>query len=85
MGVDIMPDAETLMRQAGHTAQYWLGRAITDIDTLLGEGFAKKNPELISAYMQSAGLDQCAMYLKNFGDTIQEGTNKIGEALNDIT
>jgi hypothetical protein len=80
-----MPDAETLMRQAGHTAQYWLGRAINDIDELLGKGYAEKNPALINAYMQSAGLDQCAMYLRNIGDTIDEGTNRIGDAINDIT
>jgi len=78
-----MPTPETLMRQAGITAHYWLGNAISDIDELMGDGYAKKNPELVSAYMQSAGLDQCAMYLRNIGDMIQEGTSEIKDAIND--
>lgn len=50
-------DPTTLMRQAHSTAQLYLQNAITDIDELLGKGYAKAHPELIAAYMQTAVRD----------------------------
>ena len=31
--------------------------AVTDIDELFGEGYAKKHPELVGSYMQTAIFD----------------------------
>jgi DNA-binding phage protein len=53
----ITASAETLMKQAALTADYYLSQAIEDIDNRLGEGFAGKHPELIAAYMQAAAAD----------------------------
>lgn len=36
------------------TAANWLRGAQEQIDTILGEGYAKKNPALIQAFMQAA-------------------------------
>ena len=49
---------ETLMRQAGMTANEWLHQGIESIDRAFGEGYAKKNPELLAAFMQAAARDQ---------------------------
>jgi hypothetical protein len=47
----------TLLRQAPMTADTFLSHAIKDIDATLGEGFAKKHPELIAAYIQTCAID----------------------------
>jgi hypothetical protein len=48
---------ETLFRQAPMTAHDYMMKAISDIDELLGKGYAKQHPELIGAYMQTAAID----------------------------
>jgi hypothetical protein len=48
---------ETLLRQAPMTAHDYMMHAISDIDELLGKGYAAKHPELIAAYMQTAAID----------------------------
>lgn len=41
--------AETALEQAGMTMHQYIGQAVTAIDFFLGEGYAKKHPELIAA------------------------------------
>jgi hypothetical protein len=41
----ITADPDTLMRQAGTTADDYLGDAIERIDLRLGQGYATKHPE----------------------------------------
>jgi hypothetical protein len=53
---------ETLMRQAGTTANEWLHQGIESIDRAFGEGYAEKNPELLSAFMKAAAQDQHTAY-----------------------
>lgn len=60
--------AETLMNQAGYTAEHWMKQAIESIDGMFGEGYAKKNPELISGFMIAASNDQLAMYISKLKD-----------------
>ena len=66
------PSAETLMRQAGYTAEEWLRQAVEAIDNQFGEGFAKANPALVGSFIQGAGLDQIAMYVKSLTDSLYE-------------
>ena len=49
--------ADLLLRQAPQTAKQYLNNAISDVDELLGDGYAKKHPELLGAYMQTCALD----------------------------
>lgn len=49
--------ASDAVRQAGMTAHDYLVRAKSDIDEVFGEGYAKKNPCLVAAYMQVACAD----------------------------
>jgi hypothetical protein len=53
----ITADTETLFRQAPMTAHDYMMKAISDIDELLGKGYAKQHAELIAAYMQTAAID----------------------------
>ena len=39
------------------TADEYLASAIGHIDLQLGEGYAKRHPELIAAFMQTAAMD----------------------------
>lgn len=55
MSISAMP--ETLMHQAGHTADYYLMRAIESINLRCGDGYALKHPELIAAFMQACAAD----------------------------
>lgn len=40
--------------QAGFMTADWLREAKDEIDSLFGEGFTKKNPELLGRFMQAA-------------------------------
>jgi hypothetical protein len=51
MNLRITADADTLLRQAGHTAEHYLGDALESIDRRLGAGYAAKHPDLIAAFM----------------------------------
>ena len=47
---------ETSMRQARYTAEKYMIAAIKSIDKTFGEGYAKKNPLLVAAFMQTAAM-----------------------------
>jgi hypothetical protein len=57
------PSLETLVRQASMTAHDYFKASITTIDEKFGKGYAKKHPELVGAFMQTAALDFLAMQL----------------------
>jgi hypothetical protein len=73
----IEADSTTLMRQAQMTADTYLAQAIIDIDDRLGAGYAKKNPTLIAAYMQTSAIDLgtavIARAIQQLGDAIEDG------------
>ena len=62
---------ETLLRQAPMTAHDYMMKAISDIDELLGEGYAKKHPELIGAYMQTAAIDYGSAIIARAIESVQ--------------
>lgn len=55
------PDRD-LMIQASDTAATYPRRAVSDIDSQFGAGFAKANPALVAAYMQTAAADFSATF-----------------------
>lgn len=59
-----LPGADTLAAQAAKTASGWMSDAVTEIDKLFGKGYAKQHPELVAAFMKTAGLDEAAMHLR---------------------
>lgn len=46
-----------LLEQASHTAESYLCHAVRAIDRQFGDGFAKKHPDLVAAYMKTACED----------------------------
>lgn len=72
-----MASAETLMRQAGMTADYWMQQAIESIDARLGEGYASKHPELISGFIIAASNDQKAMHIKEMSESLSSQLDKL--------
>jgi hypothetical protein len=52
-----IPNATEMLRQATMTAREYLLHAKRDIDDVFGDGYAEKNPDLVSAYMQTAAAD----------------------------
>lgn len=53
----IEASADTLLRQASMTAAEYFDKAVRHIDDSFGDGYAKKHPELIAAFMQVAASD----------------------------
>jgi hypothetical protein len=45
------------LRQAGMTAEEYLGDAVRAIDKKFGQDYAKKNPALVAAFMQVCAKD----------------------------
>lgn len=52
-----------LMDQAQMTVGYWLSHSVHQIDRTFGDGYAKKNPALVAAFIQAAAMDQLTGHL----------------------
>lgn len=77
----ITADYTTLLNQAPKTAHDYLLEAKDSIDKIFGQGYAAKNPELVSAFIKTAGQDFNAAIL---AVAIQEASDKIESALHAI-
>lgn len=56
-GFRVTASADHLIKQASDTAYCYLRRAVSDIDEVLGAGYAAKHPELVAAIVASATAD----------------------------
>jgi len=74
-------DGETLVRQAGYTAEIYLIDAIEHIDRHLGKGFAKAHPELIGQYMQTAAADFHAASIIILGQKVRDALQNVTSAI----
>lgn len=79
---------DTLLRQASMTAAEYLDRAIDNIDNALGEGYAKKHPELIAAMIKTAAKDYgdstSGKIHQQTTEALVEATSKLAESLASI-
>lgn len=75
-------NAQTLMNQAPMTADKYLGDVVRSIDERFGDGFAKANPTLVAAMLQTCAMDFAACMLSNsltdVADTIEAGFGNMG-------
>lgn len=79
---DITASAETLMRQAGYTAEVYMNAAIESIDKWFGKGFAAKNPQLVGDFMKTAAMDYGAAILsQQIGQALEEISGSIQTAI----
>lgn len=77
----ITTDYTNLVEQASGTASDYLFAAKKKIDQAFGDGYAAKNPELVAAFIKTAGQDFNAAVL---AIAIQEASDKIESALHAI-
>ena len=85
-------DTYSAMNQAAETAHRYLGEAVSSIDKMLGDGYAKKHPELIGAYMNAAAADYmawmngvCTAHIKESIDVIlSPAIDDIANAINSV-
>lgn len=79
----IMASPTDLLRQASTTADDYLRNAISNIDKLLGEGYAAKHPELVGAFMRTAAADFhtaiSTKALEELTAVISEASHELGE------
>lgn len=66
-----MLSAADVERQAANTAAYWMERATDEINSLFGDGYAKKHPELVAAFMNTAASDETAMSLRGIAEALE--------------
>lgn len=77
-GNEITANFTTLMRQASMTADDYLSNAIADVEKRLGEGAAKKYPQIVAAYMQAAATD---LHGSTLAQQMRLGLDGIAEAI----
>lgn len=77
----IQTDYDNLVGQASNTAADYMAAAKKHIDRTFGDGYALKHPELVAAFMKSAGEDFNTAVL---AIAVQEASDKIESALHAI-
>ncbi|KPV95155.1 hypothetical protein AN214_02807 [Pseudoalteromonas sp. P1-9] len=85
---DISASLETLFKQGSIAASEYMSDAIIEIDKQFGDGFAKKNPALVAAFMQAA-ISDCGtnVQAKVIGEAIEglsDALNKMGNSVDEI-
>lgn len=71
--MSITADYHTLMRQASMTAAEYMSEGADKIDAMFGDGYAKKHPELLAAFMTAAALDYgAAAITKGISSAIED-------------
>lgn len=78
---EVTASNETLMRQAGITADVYLADAIAAIDERLGKGAAAAAPALVGAYMQAAALDYQANIMARSLSQLGTCLSSVGEQI----
>ncbi len=78
---EVTADGTTLMRQAPMTAEYYLRGAVEQIDSVFGDGFAKKNPQLVGVFMQVSAQDLHTAMLKCGAQDIAAALEQIASAV----
>ncbi|MDO9105209.1 MAG: hypothetical protein Q7U57_09640 [Methylovulum sp.] len=54
-----------MLRDSADSAESFLWKAITAINSRLGEGYAEQHPELISAFMMAAAIEDAGLMIAN--------------------
>ena len=79
----------TLMRQAPDTAGLYLGKVVECVDREFGEGYAKKNPELVAKMIEACARDfETAIFrqgLDEFTETMGYISSRLGDVAESIS
>ena len=79
----ITADADTLFRQAGHTAEQYLRDGIESIDRAMGDGFAAEHPELVVAFMRVRRAGFHTVIIKKGLDNIADAITSCSYVMGD--
>ena len=76
----ITASSDTLMHQAGSTADEYFRAAIKNIDIQFGEGYAKKNPSLVGVMVTASAADfNNSVFTKELSEAIDGLSYSISE------
>jgi hypothetical protein len=78
---EVTAGAETLMRQAGMTADEYLHAALRNLDEVCGKGRALDHPNIVGAMIIAAALDYHSAQLNLVGQFVREGLEAIADAI----
>lgn len=67
-----MLDADSVMKQAGLTAQHWMECATRYVEGRFGNYPPEARATLIAAYMKAAAGDEIAMHVRALAETVSE-------------
>ena len=82
----ITANFHNLLNQASSTTHEYMIEGQDRIDKMFGEGYAKKNPELLAAFMQSAATDlHGSVFAQQVTDAIDKLTESLDSSLLNIT
>ena len=70
-----------LMGQAHCTAYEYLKHGVEQIDSVLGEGYAKKNPQLLGDFMKVCAEDYSASLRGMCADRIADALGVVSDAI----
>jgi hypothetical protein len=85
MAESITANFHTLMRQASLTAADYMDAAVEQIDRKFGDGFSKRNPALVGAFMNASALDLAAAIIaQQVRDGLEESAYKISLGLSEV-
>lgn len=76
-----MVEAETLSRQGLMSALDLYREAVREIDSMMGEGYAKEHPELIGQILMAANIDYAGSII---ADRLIDGLEAISTSIDHI-
>jgi hypothetical protein len=94
---ELTPDG--LMRQAPITIEFYLSEAKRIIDKSFGDGFSKKNPQLVGYFVAASAIDfhttmyvssshdgeKCSAFIADAIDNLAKATDCVANAIEDIS
>lgn len=79
---------DQLLDDANYAAGLLLGRSMRSIDQCFGEGFAKKNPELVAAMLRASmaqyGVASALKIAEGIAENIKESIRDLAESVQSI-
>ena len=76
--------SDNAMRQAPATIQLYMNEGIKMIDASLGEGYAKRNPELLAAFLIACAHDFHSSTVNDAVYAVTDELEIIGNAVGEI-
>lgn len=80
----MLDEYTNLMRQAAPTIEEYMGSAVEMIDKEFGDGYAKKHPGLVGAFIQAASMDYGAALIGRQMEKALETFDRLVDQLDEL-